>query len=383
MKEKMQITKVKKPNQKSEQLQTFIKSLGVEEKIELYSYNLLVYMNADILSCILSVPLEWFVKNAEIPMHYIKIKSKIYVNQYGITKFIAQSKEEVSFKLQDYLYELFYQVETNGTVSVKDLKSRDEFIKSMQSELKLYKSISDANNNLFNEMQSNNTILKNDYYAIELENEKLTNLVENLNLELKELNSTLNNYSNISNKLSNYITLNLENIPEDIEEDLINLDNLNNLDNLDKVDNLNNLNSLNNLNKTKITKVKSKTKLTNKTKVDKLTSNTKVDKVTSNTILNSSSIEVLYIIRSVYNYSENNYKWYLTNLQPSKELIELSEDYLIGDIEENELIINNIVLENIYYRTVNFTVEKKKAILLFLELVNNICDEVTIQKLLN
>lgn len=154
-KKTLKVTKVTKSIPQTAQLEAFISSLGVKaENTQLYLCNSNAYINSNIIIDLLSVDIAWFLKNAESPTHYIKLSKGVFINKYGMTKILAQSKEAVAYKLQDYLYELLYKVETDGFVSIENLPSRDllnesldDLIKTKQ-DLELYKVCADTNHKI-------------------------------------------------------------------------------------------------------------------------------------------------------------------------------------------------------------------------------------------
>jgi hypothetical protein len=115
------------PRKNTDQITAFLKTISIDQRINLYSYNNLTYINIAPLLPVLSVDGRWLISNTKDPRYYIIVERKLYVSKYGITKLISESREEISFKLQDYLFELLYTVETTG-VATTDLKSRDELM---------------------------------------------------------------------------------------------------------------------------------------------------------------------------------------------------------------------------------------------------------------
>src|SRR5690606_35652032 len=108
------LIRITKSTPETKQLETFIKNLGCPEKPELFMHNNLVYVNADIIFAVLSVKLDWFIKNSEEHVYYKKSKTKYYVNKYGLIQILGRSKEAVVFKLIDYIFEVITKLETNG-----------------------------------------------------------------------------------------------------------------------------------------------------------------------------------------------------------------------------------------------------------------------------
>lgn len=185
--------KVKQTTPETAQLEAFIQTLGISKdktKAELYIYNSLAYINADILWPLLSVEESWFVKNAEHPIHYIRIKKTVFVNKYGLTKVIAHSKEAVAFKLQDYIYEVIYKLETNGTVSKEELITRTALL----DEIAILKSADEYNranyatmSDEFKQLQIDHSLLEIQYQKIEADNIELNAKVQALERENAQL----------------------------------------------------------------------------------------------------------------------------------------------------------------------------------------------------
>ena len=181
----------------AKQLQVFVRSLGSSEPAELYMVGNLAYINIDLLLPILSVAEKWFLNNAtectgdtlDVP-HYVRLKKGIYVNKYGITKLIAQSKEAVAFKLQDYIYEVIYKLEKNGTVSMGDIESRKELERAITN---------------YQEVQSRNLEELKEYEdeirRLELTIYELTTKNEQLNVDCKHKDELIEEYEDEISKL--------------------------------------------------------------------------------------------------------------------------------------------------------------------------------------
>ncbi len=169
-------------NLQSNQLATFVASLGIKDNIELYLCGKCVYINISVVLPVLSVDIEWFRKNAEIPTHYIIIKKNVYINKYGMTKLLGQSKQPAAYVLQDYLYELFYKVETEGSVCKEDVVSRKKLI-TLSDEVNTYKSIIEKTQDAVEIAKEEARQAINDNAMLELENTKLLDQVEQLELD--------------------------------------------------------------------------------------------------------------------------------------------------------------------------------------------------------
>ncbi len=185
--------KVKKSTPETTQLEIFIAGLGVQEKAEIYLYNQKAYININLILPVLSVSSEWFVKNAENRLHYIIVGGKIFVNKYGLTKLLGQSKEAVAFDLQDYIYEVITKLETDGTVSTSDVKSRNKLSKTL-AELNIYKASDVHNQIVIKEITDELEVLRSDYGMLEAEYNKLHN-------EQKKITSDYEESKNLVDKL--------------------------------------------------------------------------------------------------------------------------------------------------------------------------------------
>lgn len=188
----------------AKELEVFVKNLGVGLKPTLYLYEKYVYINIDMLLPVLSVELKWFKKNADYEIHYIIIKKKVFINKYGLTKILAQSKEAVAFLLQDYIYEVIHKLETNGIVSKDDVISREELLKTL-SELNLYQVADDTNKTInaklrdeLNELDIHYTIQHNQLTQLRETHTKLED-------DYDELESRFKKLQDIATSLAKYI----------------------------------------------------------------------------------------------------------------------------------------------------------------------------------
>lgn len=216
-------TPINKPTKHSKQLESFVASLGIKERVELYACNELVYLNSNILIPILLVDMKTFLAGAKTPTHYITIKSTIYINKYGMTKLIAQSMAPVAFKLQDYLYDLFYLAETTDNPEVKALDSRAELLEAL-SEIRLYKSIDENNKQYIAEAEDTIQTMRYDYAKLLEENHTLQESMDKLEEEREDLFEDLETLRRIARALTRYVKIKAKNPPKeayeiDIEEE--------------------------------------------------------------------------------------------------------------------------------------------------------------------
>lgn len=351
------ITKITKQIPQSAPLETFLTTLGVNTKTELYLCNAQAYINSDIILPVLSVTIQWFIKNAETPLHYLKIKPKnstsaqIYINKYGITKLLAQSKEAVAFKLQDYLYELLYKVETQGYVSKDEVGSRNQLMQ-LTADLTMYRSSASSAITETIELKESINSIRADYAAIEAECQKLKSENEKYLENIQELESELTNYKNIANKMSRFVRVNTKKPPTEAYDDSLDVDEDEELDEVTKLE---------------ITTeaIKAKNNLKNppskKPKVKQTTSLTK-QKIIKLTLLQSSES------------SWCEYKWELSDKEYDEDFKLASQDYRLGDIDTPPDLM-------IWYADLEITEEKRKMITLFLSL-HEYCNESVIQQLI-
>jgi len=211
-KKTVKVIKVTKSIPQTAQLETFISSLGVKsQNTELYLCNSNAYINSNIILDLLSVDIKWFLKNAESPTHYLKLSKGVFINKYGMTKILAQSKEAVAYKLQDYLYELLYKVETDGFVSIENLPSRDmlndsldELIKTKQ-ELELYKTCADNNHKISLTIKEDADQVARSYAELKESNGKLQEQYDALIEANQGLAEESEIYRQLASKLAKYV----------------------------------------------------------------------------------------------------------------------------------------------------------------------------------
>jgi hypothetical protein len=183
----MKASAVKKTDPAARQLVVFMKTLGITKKTEIYMYGEYAYINADLITPVLSVSTNWLKKNAEHMVHYIIIKKKVFVNKYGLTKLLAQSREAVAFQLQDYIYEVIYKLETDSVVIKDDVVTRKTLVKTLD-ELDLYKMLNIKHELIVQQTQeecgnlrADHAVILNDYTNIKQKYDEL--LIENKDLE--------------------------------------------------------------------------------------------------------------------------------------------------------------------------------------------------------
>jgi len=195
----------------TKQLTTFLNNLGISEETAIYKYVDLIYIDSNIIVPVLNINIKQFVSSARQPKHYIIIKKRIYVNKYGLTKLIAQSDEEVSYRLQDYIYEVIYKLEKEGSVKIPDVESREALLQSLQTlkkteaELEIYQTIDSNNQEVIKKYQEEINILRADIGF--LEEKTTTYKTENSKLQeqVLEYEQQINKLTNVSKKLARYV----------------------------------------------------------------------------------------------------------------------------------------------------------------------------------
>ncbi len=329
----LQARRIPNETKEAQQLTTFVASLGVSNQLEVYSCNDQVYINADIVLPVLSIDIAWLHKNAETPTHYIKLKKATYINKYGMTKLLGQSKQPAAYKLQDYLYELFYRVETEGVVNRDSLVSRKRLL-ALTDEVDTYKTIIEKNQTAIEEARESTKAALNDLAMYEIENAKLQKYNAQLEVDLKEVNRDLDVFRGIANKLSRYVRVKSKNPPEEAYSDVLEIE-----DELDAQDSTID-------HPTSLTIVSDAIKAKNRLKEESKGR----PKVIARVVPNSSTAEkhAYYLMRTVeYVDDEQNYQWSLIDVEPSEDHLTKSEEYLTGEI-------NDLPYQQICYRKLMF-----------------------------
>jgi hypothetical protein len=190
-----------------------ISQLGIVGNLEFWVYQKRAYLNLDILLPVLCVEKNWFLENASQPIQYIMINKKIYVSKYGLTILLGRSKTAVSIKLQDYLYEVIWKLETTGSVSINDVKSRKELVLAL-SELSVYKSI--ENHNKLQIKDNTDTInqLRGEYGELEESYNTLCDEYKTLDTKFHDLSSEHASLLEITKKIAKYVRAGKKDIPE-------------------------------------------------------------------------------------------------------------------------------------------------------------------------
>jgi hypothetical protein len=191
----------------TKQLDIFTKNLGVVEKITLYMYGKHAYINADLILPVLSINETTFKKSARNGIHYIVIKKKLYVNKYGLTKILAASEEETVYMLQDYIFEIIYNLENGGSVDIKNVDSHEQLCMKM-AEIEVQDIALITNKNELHKMADQLAGLSNDYYVVESENTKLKKTIDDLQMTLDNSNSDYSSLFKQAKNLARYVRFN-------------------------------------------------------------------------------------------------------------------------------------------------------------------------------
>lgn len=352
--------KITESTPQSQQLSLFVASLGLTSDVELYLCGELIYIKIDMLLAILSVDVKWFLKNAETPLHYIVLNKAIYVNRYGMTKLIGQSVQPAALRLQDYLYDLFYHVETDGVVYRDELKSRDKLLE-LTDELHTYKTIIETSRATLEEAKESNDCLRNDYALVEQENANLLKQLSQKEDEISTLQEEIDSYKAIATKLTRYVRVKSANPPDEAFSDLVDIEE--------------DLEDSPQISKDALVAKRLYTVMSKKAKVSTAVAKDKSIPCHSPPILKKPPIAKYYLMRSVNPTDGLNYTWSLSDVQPDNAHVTKSEEYL----EQEDC---DFSYSDVCYRSLMLTNEKKHMILLFLSLGSGEYDEPTINKLI-
>lgn len=170
----------------SEPLHHLIKTLNLANTPTIYECSDKIYIHAKEILSLLNVSESWFKNNAGVPDHYISIKNEIYVNKYGFTKILSQSREKIAVRIQDYIYEIIYKLESSGTVGIEDVESR----KALIEETDFYRVCHMHNKEIADVLHDELKTLQMDYRVLNQENDQLNNKLNELsndNIELTKL----------------------------------------------------------------------------------------------------------------------------------------------------------------------------------------------------
>jgi len=216
-KKKLKAKRIKKENATAitKQLDLFVKKLGIEQPIKIYMYNDSAYINADLIIEILSSNIKNFKRSAEKNVHFITINRQIYVNKYGLTKLLADSREPVAFILQDYIYEVIYKLETNGSVNLSEIEETRTKLYTALSQVDIDAVTIKQTANQLTELNNEIKILNTDYSIAIDEISELKEKNKNLEYELKQAKNNHLILLNQAKKIAKYVKINTtEEIPE-------------------------------------------------------------------------------------------------------------------------------------------------------------------------
>lgn len=176
-------------------LSTFTKNLGIQKPIDVYLYENQAYIDSDVVFKILSVSKKDFLKTSLIKVHYIKIIENIFLSKYGLTKVLGQSREKVSFLLQDYIYELMYKLEKHKTIHIDQIESK--------------KILEEYNTKEFTvNSEKEISVLKDTLENLEAEYSALTYELTVAKKKMKSQETDYNNLFNVAKKIVKYLRTN-------------------------------------------------------------------------------------------------------------------------------------------------------------------------------
>lgn len=170
---------------------TFIKKLGVNSNIDMYHYttksgSTYVYMDSSVINNVLNVNKAWFKRNANMPDDYIPIKSKTYINRYGLIKLIAKSQEPIARRILDYVYEAIYLLEKDGKVEISQVESRKALSADIEM-IKLYQLGEEKNKETIKNQKDQLISTTEDLHALEVAHEEMKTLYDNVLADNEQL----------------------------------------------------------------------------------------------------------------------------------------------------------------------------------------------------
>ena len=247
-----------------------------------------------------------------------------------MTKLLSQSNQPAAFKLQDYLYDLFYQVETTGYA---------------EKTLSTYREVNMTFTNQIEELNKQISILSVDLATSDEE----IQLLKYQNSLLENSSRDADYYKDLASKLAKYVRVKSKKYVPDAHDDTLDID-----DDDEESAELENEQII-------YDAVEAKRKL--KTKIIKTKSMKKaVDLKTVITSMKiSKKLNYYYIMREINEISPEMYNWHLTDIRPDNEHTKLSNDYLCGETTDFNF-------PYVHYRTLKLSNDKKDAIALFLSL---------------
>lgn len=197
---------ITKSNEITKPLETFMATIGIHEPVEIYMYVDRAYVNINRILIALSVDAKDFKKRAEVTIDYITINNTMYVNKYGLIKILANSREAIAYMFIDYIFEVIYKLEHNGSVNISDVSSREELVKVL-GELNLYKSTEELNISRVEYVERELQQYKADLEIVECENNQLANDKNIIEEQLVDLQEKYNIVQDAAKKLAIYVKL--------------------------------------------------------------------------------------------------------------------------------------------------------------------------------
>lgn len=206
------MTEVKSKDSINEPLGLLMKLLGIRDNLHIYKHNNMVFIEIMPILKLLDVTQTWFINNAIRDVHYLIKDRLLCANKYGFTKILGQSREKISINLQDYIYDIIYKLETNGTVNIME---ENKIRERLFNEVKFYQYMQDYNGSIAEKLKSDLSILQLDYQTLNDEHDKLNDKckeIESENTKLREIAETLiikiksHNEKLLTKKISEKIT---------------------------------------------------------------------------------------------------------------------------------------------------------------------------------
>jgi DNA repair exonuclease SbcCD ATPase subunit len=306
---------------------------------------------------------------------YIKVNDDILVNNMGINKLIngkkIQNKKKQDKCVYNNLLDIYNKlIEMEQTIKEQTVKEQHETLKDQYNTVKnqhetlkeQYNTVKNQHETLkeqYNTVKEQYETLNSEHVTMLSELDKNKQEIKILHNKYNELKDDYDDIKAIANNLSKYVRLNNKDAPDaysdhfDIDDDFISEQD-----------------------KKKIAKnaLISKKKLNDKNNI--IGNKIQCNKTDATSIFNTDVKNRVYsLLRSSYIIDTYKYKWeFSANI--TEEFKEESENYLLD--EEGSPPSNML-----WYCDLSLNEQKLHAVNLFFDLVENICDESTIVKLLN
>ncbi len=190
-----------------EELAICMKNLGVatKQKFCFLQGNYFIYVS-EALPKLLKIDMSAILRNCEIGLHFIQMQNEdIYASKYGMLQMIAASKEPVSLRFQDYIFEVLQKIEQNGIVKMEELESRPQLIAEV-NKLNFTDELYDTQMQL-QKAEKEYRSLNAEFICIMDELQVKTNLLQKAEEEIKTLSKQNYELRDIAEKLAKYVKL--------------------------------------------------------------------------------------------------------------------------------------------------------------------------------